>query len=266
MKRRDLLLAASTLAAAPMAAAAQADTGKAGTSREYYELRKYHLLNRSSISRFDTFLRDAAIPALNRLGVERVGVFSVLYGPNIPTAALFLLLPYKSLESWAAAKDALIADAEFMRAGAEVLDTPISEPAYVRAESSLMLAFEQMPALELPPQTAGKKPRLFELRTYESHSVKAGRKKIEMFNQGGEIELFRKTGLNPVFFGETLVGPQLPNLTYMLCHDNMQTRDASWDRFVKHPGWLELLKVEKYKDTVSNITDIILRPTAYSQI
>ena len=266
MKRRDLLLAAAGIAAAPLAAAAQGSTSKAGASREYYELRKYYLLNRSKISRFDTFLRDAAIPALNRLGVEPVGVFTVLYGPNVPEAALYLLLPYKSLESWAAAKDALIADAEFMRAGAEVLDTPISEPAYVRAESSLMLAFEQMPALELPPQTAGKKPRLFELRTYESHSVKAGRKKIEMFNQGGEIELFRKTGLNPVFFGETLVGPQLPNLTYMLCHDNMQTRDASWDRFVKHPGWLELLKVEKYKDTVSNITDIILRPTAYSQI
>jgi len=266
MKRRDLLLAASTFAAAPMAAAAQAGAGKAGAGRQYLELRKYSLLNRSKISRFDTFLRHAAIPALNRLGVGPVGVFSVLYGPNVPEAALYLLLPYKSLESWAAAKDALIADAEFMRAGAGVLDTPISDPAYVRAESSLMLAFEQMPALELPPQTAGKKPRLFELRTYESHSVIAGRKKIEMFNQGGEIEIFRKTGLNPVFFGETLLGTQLPNLTYMLCHDNMQTRDAGWDRFVKHPDWLKLREVEKYKDTVSNITDIILRPTAYSQI
>jgi hypothetical protein len=62
------------------------------------------------------------------------------------------------------------------------------------------------------------------------------------------------------------VGPQLPNLTYMLCHDNMQTRDASWDRFVTHPEWLKMREIEKYKDTVSNITDIILRPAAYSQI
>ncbi len=266
MKRRDLLLAASVIAAAPVAAAAQGSTSKAGTSREYYELRKYYLLNRSKISRFDTFLRDAAIPALNRLGVEPVGVFSVLYGPNIPTVAIYLLLPYKSLESWATAKDHLIADAEFMQAGAAVLDTPLSEPAYVRVESSLMLAFEQMPRLELSPQTVENKPRIFELRIYESHSVKAGKKKIEMFNQGGEIELFRKTGLNPVFFGETLVGPQLPNLTYMLCHDNMQTRDASWDRFVTHAEWLKMREIEKYKDTVSNITDIILRPAAYSQI
>jgi len=87
-----------------------------------------------------------------------------------------------------------------------------------------------------------------------------------MFNQGGEIEIFRKTGLNPVFFGETLAGPQLPGLTYMLCHDNMQARDASWDRFIKHPDWLKLREDEKYKDSVSNITDIILQPTAYSQI
>ena len=59
------------------------------------------------------------------------------------------------------------------------------------------------------------KSRILELRIYESHSTKAGQKKIEMFNEGGEIAIFRKTGLRPVFFGETLIGPLMPNLTYM---------------------------------------------------
>ena len=87
-----------------------------------------------------------------------------------------------------------------------------------------------------------------------------------MFNEGGEIALFRKTGLTPVFFGETVVGRNLPNLTYMLAFDDMADRDKRWKVFVADPGWKTLSADPAYKDTVSNITDIILRPTAYSQI
>jgi hypothetical protein len=43
-----------------------------------------------------------------------------------------------------------------------------------------MLAFTGLPKLEVPGQVAEKKPRLFELRTYEAHSRKANRKKVEM--------------------------------------------------------------------------------------
>ena len=87
-----------------------------------------------------------------------------------------------------------------------------------------------------------------------------------MFNEGGEIAIFRKTGLQPVFFGETLFGPALPNLTYMLVFENMARRDASWDRFRTDPDWLTLREVPIYQNTVSNITDIILRPTPFSQV
>jgi hypothetical protein len=31
-----------------------------------------------------------------------------------------------------------------------------------------------------------------------------------------EIAIFRKAGLQPVFFGNTLIGQNLPNLAYML--------------------------------------------------
>jgi hypothetical protein len=119
-----------------------------------------------------------------------------------------------------------------------------------------------MPKVEVP----AKKDRIFELRIYESHTEKAAKKKIEMFNEGKEIELFRKTGLSPVFFGETLMGRGMPNLNYMLVFNDMADRDARWKVFVADPGWKTLSSDAQYKDTVSNITDIILRPTEYSQI
>jgi hypothetical protein len=87
-----------------------------------------------------------------------------------------------------------------------------------------------------------------------------------MFNEGGEIKVFLKTGLQPVFFGETLIGPKMPNLTYMLVFDDMADRDAKWKVFGGDPEWKKLSSNPEYKDTVSNITDIILRPTPYSQI
>lgn len=262
MKRREFLATTALAGAAPlgaMAAAQRADTG-----REYYELRQYHLLNRGSTQSLNDFLRDAALPAYNRLGIEPVGVFTAKYGPTLPT--LYVLLPYPSLESFATAESRLLKDSKYLKAGADFLQRPLSDPGYVRVESSLMVAFEGIPKMELPKATMAKTSRVYELRIYESHSRQAAQKKIEMFNQGGETEIFRKTGLQPVLFGETLVGPKMPNLTYLLAFDDMAARDKHWDTFRSDPAWEKLRQVKKYKDTVSNITDIILTPTAYSQL
>ena len=111
------------------------------------------------------------------------------------------------------------------------------------------------------------KPRLFELRTYESHSKKANKKKIEMFNNG-EIAIFRRTGLQPVFFGETLIGPKMPNLAYLLVFENMAEREKNWGAFASDSEWKKLSNTPGYTDAeiVTNISNVFLRPTAYSQI
>jgi hypothetical protein len=129
------------------------------------------------------------------------------------------------------------------------------------------MAIEGMPKLEVPATAADKKPRIFELRTYESHSKKANKKKIEMFNNG-EIAIFRRTGLQPVFFGETLIGAKLPNLTYMLTFENMPAHDKNWGAFGSDPEWKKLSATPGYTDPeiVTNISNVFLRPTAYSQV
>jgi hypothetical protein len=197
---------------------------------------------------------------MNRIGIKPVGVFNAMYGSSSST--LYVLLVHKSLESVVNSSARLMTELEPLERAAAYMNAPLSESAYVRIESSLMVAFKDMPYLEVPE----KKPRIFELRTYESHSVKAAKKKIEMFNEGGEIAIFKKTGLQPVFFGETIIGPKLPNLTYMLVFDDMATRDKRWGTFGSDPDWKKLRANPAYKDTVSNITDIILRPARYSQI
>jgi len=259
MKRREFLSAASLAGIAGMSSLAAAAEGEDG-KQEYFEWRKYRLHVGTKKNLLGNFLRKVGIPAMNRIGIGPVGVFNAMYGPNSPT--LYVLLVHKSLDTVMNSASLLMADKEYRKAGADFINAPLSEPTYVRMESSLMVAFKDMPKLEVPE----KGRRIFELRTYESHSIKAAKKKIEMFNEGGEIAIFKKTGLQPVFFGETLIGPQMPNLTYMLAFKNMADRDKKWGIFRIDPAWKKLSANTAYKDTVSNITDIILRPASYSQI
>lgn len=267
MKRRDFLKSSVTVASA--AAVSSSFTGAAAEPargpREFYELRLYHLRRGPMQKRFETFYRDAAIPAMNRAGISPVGVFTVAAGPDNPT--FYVLLPHKSAEAFAGANDKVRADADYQKAGAEFINAPPSDPSYVRVESFLLAAFDGIPRVEVPAATAAKKSRLFELRTYESHSKKANKKKVEMFNTG-EIAIFRRTGLTPVFFGETLIGSKMPNLIYMLVFENMAERDKNWGVFVSDPEWKKLSATPGYTDPeiVTNISNIFLRPTDYSQI
>ena len=107
--------------------------------------------------------------------------------------------------------------------------------------------------------------RVFELRTYKSHNDRAGLKKIEMF-ENGEFPIFRKVGLNWVFFARDIVGAGLPSLTYLLVFPNLATLEKNWDAFRDDPDWVKLRSEPQYQDIVSNIHNVILRPTDYSQI
>jgi hypothetical protein len=259
MNRRNFMTAALAGLATSKAPAASGSPATA-SSRQFFELRQYYLRTGSNKGRVGKFFREAGIAALNRIGVNPVGVFETMYGPNQPT--LYVLMVHPSLDSVLNASARLLADEELRAKGAAFIDASLSDPGYVRYESSLLAAFSHMPQIA-PPAF---EKRIFELRIYESHGLKAAKKKIEMFNEGGEIAIFQKTGLNPVFFGETIIGRQQPNLTYMLAFEDLADRDRRWQVFREHPDWQKLRRDPAYRDTVSNITDIILRPTSYSQV
>jgi len=265
MKRRDFLAASS--AAGLGGVLSQSVSGQAGekkTDRQLLELRLYHMLPGNKRKVLSDFLANAVIPACSRIGMGPIGVFEPIHGADSLT--LFVLFPHKSFESVVTSASRIMTDPEFQKAAETFYNLPLSDPPYLRVESSLMLAFEQMPAVEVPSLVAEKKPRIFEMRIYESHTGKAAKRKVEMFNKGGEIAIFRKAGLQPVFFGETLVGPRIPNLTYMVWFPDNAAREKAWDTFRNDPDWKKLSGDAYYADTVSNITDLLLRPTAYSQL
>lgn len=264
MKRREFLttsLAASTLA---LTGSAQAQSSADG-AREYYELRKYHMQTGPQTALTDSYMANALIPALNRLGIAPVGAFHLDIGPETPI--LYLLLPSTNLETLVTVDLKLAQDEEFMKAGEAFWSAPASAPAFIRRESSLLIAFEGHPKLTLPPATAQRSPRIFQLRTYESPSNRDHVLKIEMFHHG-EFDIFRSAGIAPVFYGDTLVGPRMPNLTYMIPFRDLAELTAKWDVFRNDPAWKKLSGSPRYnfEAIVSNISNLILSPMPYSQI
>ncbi len=250
--------ALAATAAIPFANASSAVPGQA--VREYYELRTYELRNSGKRATVDAYWRDAMIPSLNALGVRNVGVFTELGQAEPPK--FYVLMPFNSLEQWSQTQQRLSQQPAYQNNSSAYFEpsTPDS-PNFLRYESSLMLAFEGLPQMKIPNQDE----RLFELRTYESHDEEAARRKINMFNQD-EFTIFDQTGLNTVFFGETLVGQQLPQLTYMLAFDDMEERDRNWQQFLQHPEWQRIKVLPEYADTVSRIDRTFLVPTDYSQV
>lgn len=266
MKRREFLthsVAATTLLSLSSISLTSAAENDSGQRQEYYELRAYRLKSKAHQALLDNYLATAAIPGLNRLGCSPVGVFVEKEPAEAPT--VFVLIPNASAETVATTSVRLHADAEYQKAAAPYLQAAKSNPAFVRIDSWLLLAFAGMPRLNVPPFARAKKARLFELRTYESFSEAKAAKKVEMFN-AGEIETMHEVGLSPIFYGQALVGSNLPHLTYMVSAENEEAHKQHWDAFGKHPVWVKLRDDPQYADTVSKITKWILLPTPYSQI
>ncbi len=229
---------------------------------QLYELRRYEIETEAQKAGFDKFMSEAAIPALNRHGVAPVGAFY----PQEGLSPIYVLLPHSSFTSVLTLTSMLNDDKEFLEKGADFINTPADKPAYKSVEVQLMTAFEGMPKLEKPTDAP---TRIFQLRTYESPSVKAGLKKIEMFNTA-EIAIFRKVGLHPVFFGQTVAGVKMPNLTYMLGFQDMEESKANWKKFGADPDWKKLSTMPEYMDKAiirkNGITNLYLKPASYSQI
>jgi hypothetical protein len=257
MKRRNFLTASMMAGTGAMFSSF---SQKAAAKQQLLEWIHFKFVTNAKRGKLEDFLDSIVVPGLNKQGCNPIGGFRPQYGAH--GGDLFMLVPHKSFDAMLDAWNNLVETDDFLKAA----DSDITDPLYYRMESSLMLAFEDLPTIEIPESIKGKSGRIFELRTYESHNRLKGKLKVEMFNEGGEIALFKKTGLHPVFFGETIAGPLMPNLTYMLGFESMEQRNANWPVFARSDEWKKMSSNPRYKDTVSNITDNILTAASFSQI
>lgn len=234
------------------------------TSEEFYQIKTYTFDTEEQVNTTDQYLKEAYLPALKRQGFNNIGVFKPGPAATDTTKEIYLLIPFLSLVQFSIIEDKLAEDQIYQAAGSAYLTAAFDKPAYRRVESTLLKAFEEMPTMRPVAMDGTRADRIYELRSYESATEDLYRKKVDMFNAGGEVALFEQLEFNAVFYAEVISGSKMPNLMYMTSFTDQASRDAHWKSFVDSPKWKELSGLDKYQNTVSHADIMLLYPAEYS--
>lgn len=231
--------------------------------QEYYQIKRYVLSNTQQEMMMDDYLENALIPALHRAGIDDIGVFKPIE-KNDTVPYIVVWIPFETLEHFELHDENLKLDEIYLKAGSEYINAFYTNAPYERIESVLVKSFSGMPKYQTPNHESPRSERVYELRSYQSSTEKLHEFKVEMFNEGGEANIFLNLGFQPLFFSKVISGAEMPNLIYMITFSNMKSHDEHWKAFSNSPDWEELKQIDKYKNTVSHIDKYMLYPTSYS--
>ena len=241
----------------PSGAPAQAPTGRS----RYYEFRFYRLTQGERPQRMNQFASQRLLPLLQKHKFGPSGFFNVLMGEHSPS--LVGLLSYSSLAEREELWSKLGRDAEWHKAVTEFEAPP--EPPFLGADSFLLRATSYSP--DLAASAPEQKPRLFELRIYQSPTERQLVALHERFG-GPEIKIFHRVGIHPNRYGEMVVGPGMPNLVYLTPFENLAEREKAWAAFAADKEWQQVSadSIKRGGNIVRNISITMLRGLPYSPI
>ena len=137
MKRRSFVKASLLSGAATAVLSAETfaeNRTSIKSTAEFYELRTYTLKNEDQQKVIEQYFEKAAMPALNKMGVKNIGVFTET--KPVGQSKLFVFIPYKSVEHFVGCCDKLHTDSIHVTHGAAYLNAPATQPAYERIQSS----------------------------------------------------------------------------------------------------------------------------------
>src|SRR5690606_20710859 len=183
-------------------------------NRAIYQIKTYLTNSEYQLKTTENFLKDAYLPTLKRTVITSIDVFKPKTIDSDSIKKVMVLIPFASLQEFSNLDSELSKDATFQTAGATYLKAPYTNKPYLRIESILMEAFNGRTSLTPSLLSNPREDRVYELRSYESHTEAISKNKIDMFHDG-EFELFDNLDFNAVFYGEVISGPKMPNLMYM---------------------------------------------------
>ena len=237
-----------------------------GDKRDFYEIRLYRLSTNEQVKKIDDFLQTAYLPALHRAGISKVGVFHPIGNDTAADKRVYVFIPIRKLEKVPVIDELVVTDAELIKAGDAYWNAPYNQVVFNRFETILLKAFPLMPSFQVPELSGNKTERVYELRSYEGPTERLYRQKVKMFNEGGEIALFKRLNFNAVFYSQVIAGSHQPNLMYMTSFNNKGDRDEHWKKFGEDPEWNKLKVMPEYLNTVSKNEQILLNPAEFSEL
>lgn len=234
--------------------------------RSYYEIKLYHVSTDEQVQQVDHFLETAYLPALHRTGIPKIGVYHWAGNDTSADKRIYVFIPLRSLEDMNTVEELMLKDKELQASGDAYWNVAFDATPFKRIETIVLKAFPMMPKFQVPALTGNKTSRVYELRSYEGPTERLYRQKVDMFNNAGEVDLFKRLNFNAVFYGEVLSGSRMPNLMYMTSFTNQADRDEHWKKFSSDPVWVGIKDLPQYLHTVSRNETLFLHPTEFSEI
>jgi len=235
--------------------------------KDIYEIRVYKLKSEDQVNATDNYLKNAYLPVLHRLGIKQIGVFKPISNDTAVIKQIIVIIPYISLDTWRKTKLNIETDEVYVAAAKPFTDADTSHLPFIRVESTLLEAFPDQPKL-IPTSLKLNPDALYELRSYESPTKKLHRLKVTMFNDGGEVALFKRLDFQAVFYADVISGSHMPNLVYMVVFQNAAAKDEHWKAFGSSKEWKTISVDPQYENniSVSHIDSILMHRTAYSDL
>lgn len=233
-------------------------------NQEFIQIIVYHFSSDAQVLQTENYLKAAYLPALHQQKIDRIGVFKPIDFEK--DKRLFVVIPYASFTHFSKVNQQVNLDKNYLKAGEQYINALYNEAPYIRKESVFLNSFSTAPILKKPNLKSSIQDKVYELRSYESATELLHYKKVNMFNEGGETEIFSRLQFNPIFYGSVVAGSKMPNLMYLTSFENMDERKAHWAAFGADDAWEKLLALPEYKNTVSKNETIFLRSTSYSDL
>ena len=253
MDRRNFMKATGALALGALTSC-QKEADGAGLNKEVYELQIHTLSENGALLK--DYLKDAFIPAMNRLGAQ-VGVFSSF--KNEEDDRLWILTVFEDMNHYLRCKNGIWEDETFRSSAQGFFDKTSTGSASKSAEIYLMESISPDYRFIAP----GSDKTLKEIRIYRSPNEEGHKRKVEMFRDD-EAQIFTDTDMGVAFYGKVLSGPITPTIIYMPTFADEQVRDAKWKEF--GPKYQPINKLEKYRNNMERVmSNDYVRSLPFSQ-
>lgn len=259
MDRRSFVsLAGAGMLSSQMSAPARAQESSRKT--RLYRLDYFSFHQGDQAARLTEFL-TATMPILSK-HVHTVGVFTAVLAPHAQTT--LVLTGYSGYEEMETAARSVAADPAYQKAHEEFEKNP--EGSYDTLQRVLLQACDFSPEVA-PLAEKPKSPRYFEIRIYHSPTARQLGLVHERFSKS-EINIFHRSGVHPILYGDTLIGPEMPNLTYIIPFATLADREKAWDAFNADPEWAKVRTESVARGgQIVNFNNLSLwRATAYSPL
>lgn len=234
------------------------------TDREFYLIQIYHCNSLQQINGVDAYLKNTYLPYLHKMGISKVGVFAPIDNDTLTDKRIYVWLPMQNLNVLDKLDQAIEQLDPMTKNEVVDLENVDGSLPYTRVERIITKSFIDQPKYVKESKLTKSANRIYEYRSYESPTENMHLRKVHMFNQGGEVVLFKRLNFNAIFYSKAIAGARMPNLIYMTSFNNMEDRNEHWKAFSASPEWQSISNMPKYKNSVNRNETVLMYARDYA--